>query len=68
MTTSGSYDFTTTRDNLITGALRLCGDKAWTFECGWLLDNYMKDREATIKHPRAVFQFQPQIRTVKKET
>jgi hypothetical protein len=42
--------------------------KAWTFECGWLLDNYMKDREARIKHPRAVFQFQPQIRTVKKET
>ena len=25
MTTSGTYSFTTTRDNLITGALRLCG-------------------------------------------
>lgn len=25
MSTSGTYDFTTTRDNLITGALRLCG-------------------------------------------
>lgn len=47
---------------------KLWGDKAWTFECGWLLDNYMKDREARVKHPRAVFQFQPQIRTVKKET
>ena len=47
---------------------KLWGDKAWTFECGWLLDNYMKDREAIVKHPRAVFQFQPQIRTVKKET
>ena len=42
--------------------------KAWTFECGCLLDNYMKDREVTVKHPKAVFQFQPQIRTVKKET
>ena len=46
----------------------LKADKAWTFECGWLLDNYMKDREAKAKHPKAVFQFQPQIRTVKKET
>ena len=46
----------------------LCGNKAWTFECGWLLDNYLKDSKAIVKHPKAVFQFQPQIRTVKKET
>lgn len=44
---------------------KLWGDKAWTFDCGWLLDNYMKDREAKAKHQKAVFQFQPQIRTVK---
>lgn len=44
---------------------KLWGNKAWTFERGWLLDNYMKDREAKAKHPKAVFQFQPQVRTVK---
>ena len=43
---------------------KLWSDKAWTFDCGWLLDTYVK----TPATGKALFQFQPQIRTVKKET
>jgi hypothetical protein len=44
---------------------RLLGDKAWTFDCGWLLDLYLKSPDAKLAQPRALFQFQPQVRTVK---
>lgn len=44
---------------------KLWGNKAWTFECGWLLDNYVKSPSAFDTIPKALFQFQPQIRTVK---
>ena len=47
---------------------KLWGNKAWTFDAGWLLDPYVKDHIELTKHPKALFQFQPQIRTVKKET
>lgn len=43
---------------------KLWGNKAWTFDCGWLLDNYLKDPDAVNEIPKALFQFQPQIRTV----
>lgn len=44
---------------------KLWGDKAWTFEAGWLLDPYVKNRDALLTQPKATFQFQPQVRTVK---
>jgi len=43
---------------------KLWGNKAWTFEAGWLLDNYVKSDIAFDEHPKALFQFQPQVRTV----
>ena len=46
---------------------KLWGNKAWTFEAGWLLDTYIKDSNALNSHPKALFQFQPQLRTVSKE-
>lgn len=32
-----------------------------SFEAGWLLDVYLKNRQAIIDQPRAVFMFQPRI-------
>ena len=46
---------------------KLWGNKAWTFEAGWLLDNYIKSDIAFAEHPKALFQFQPQVRTISKE-
>ena len=51
-------------------SLRWCkrvASKVLSFEAGWLLDVYMKDRDAWHKHPKAAFQFQPQIKTVKND-
>ena len=44
---------------------RLWGGKAWTFDCGWLLDPYLKSTDAKLTQPKALFQFQPQVRTIK---
>lgn len=41
------------------------GTKVLSFEAGWLLDIYIKDPAAKLLHPRATFQFQPQIKTAK---
>ena len=49
-------------------SLRWCkkvGPKVLSFEAGWLLDVYIKDPAAKLLHPRATFQFQPQIKTAK---
>ena len=54
---TGAFQYRTVR--------KLWGNKAWTFEAGWLLDPYLKDSSAKLAQPKALFQFQPQIRTVK---
>lgn len=46
---------------------KLWGNKAWTFDAGWLLDPYVNDASARMAQPKALFQFQPQIRTIQKE-
>lgn len=49
-------------------SLRWCkkiGKKVLSFEAGWLLDVYLKDASAKLTHPKATFQFQPQIKTAK---
>lgn len=43
----------------------LWGEKAWTFDYGWLLDPYVKDDHLYFHQPTALFQFQPQVRTVR---
>lgn len=43
---------------------RLSWNKVWTFEAGWLLDPYIKSASSYRTAPKALFQFQPQIRTV----
>lgn len=46
-------------------SLRWCREWNWlifNFEAGWLLDIYVKSEQAKIDHPRAAFQFQPQIK------
>ena len=49
------------------GAFSLRWCREWhglirSFEAGWLLDVYINDPEATAQHPKATFQFQPQIK------
>lgn len=53
------------------GAFQFRWVKAWrslefSFEAGWLLDVYVKDRQAIHYQPLAHFGFQPQIKTNKK--
>lgn len=37
----------------------------FSFESGWLLDVYIKDRQAIHYQPKAIFMFQPSIRRIK---
>lgn len=37
----------------------------FSFEAGWLLDVYIKDRQAIHYQPKAIFMFQPSIRRIK---
>lgn len=49
-------------------SMRWCkkvGKKVLSFEAGWLLDVYLKDRLACHQSPLAPFQFQPQLKTAK---
>lgn len=49
-------------------SLRWCkrvGPVILNFEAGWLLDVYIKDAQAIMHHPKAAFQFQPQIKRLK---
>lgn len=33
----------------------------FSFEAGWLLDVYLKDRQAIHYQPKAIFHFQPRL-------
>lgn len=53
------------------GAFQFRWVKEWlglqfSFEAGWLLDLYMKDRQAVHYEPTAIFAFEPQVRRVRK--
>ena len=66
----GKYGWYFIRSSSGAFSLRWCkkiGSKVLSFEAGWLLDVYLKDDEAILKHPKATFQFQPQIKTAFKE-
>lgn len=52
------------------GAFQFRWVKEWrglqfNFEAGWLLDVYLKDRQAIHYQPKAIFMFQPGIRRLK---
>lgn len=42
--------------------IKTIGKFKFCFEAGWLLDVYLKDKDAFIKHPKAQFIFQPQLK------
>lgn len=49
-------------------SIRWCkrvGPVVLNFEAGWLLDVYLKERNAVLAHPKATFQFQPQIKRLR---
>lgn len=53
------------------GAFQFRWVKEWrglqfNFEAGWLLDVYLKDRQAVHYQPKAIFMFEPGIRRLKK--
>ena len=48
------------------GAFQFRWVKAWgnwqmSFEAGWLLDVYLKDKRAVLTQPKALYQFQPRL-------
>lgn len=45
--------------------VRECCGRQLSFEAGWLLDVYVKDRQAIHYQPKATFMFQPGIRRIK---